>query len=494
MDTKKLRQKILDLAIRGKLVPQDPNDEPASLLLERIRAEKERLIAEGKIKRPTKSKVSSSESQYQNFSPPFEIPESWQWVRLEDIAYVASGSTPSKESFVPHGIPYLKMYNLRKQKIDFQYQPQYISEEVHNGKLSRSRATAGDIIMNIVGPPLGKLAIIPTTLKECNFNQAAVMIRPFYLKDILSEYLFNYLEEMSEINCISTKGTAGQVNISLTQAQNMRISLPPEREMICINEKVRQYRSILEILDNSSNDLTDSIAKAKSKILDLAMQGKLVPQDPADEPAADMLRRINPKAKIITDNPQCQNLPSGWTLCELRDLCIFLSRGKSPKYSEMQNQYPVFAQKCNLKDGGISLALARFLDESTLDKWPSKYHLLDGDILINSTGTGTVGRTRIFDNSCMGHYTFVVPDSHVSVARIFEDINSKYIFYCLYSKECQRYFEENLAGSTNQKELYIDIIGDRKIMLPPLKEQRRIVRKIEELYKVLNSIETSLQS
>lgn len=285
-----------------------------------------------------------------------------------------------------------------------------------------------------------------------------------------------------------------QPNLNLGKISTLFIPLPPLQEQQRI---VKQYEFILEaieLLEASKALLVGRINLVKPKILDLAMQGKLVPQDPTDEPASDMLLRINPKAKIITDNPQCQNLPSGWTLCELRDLCIFLSRGKSPKYSEMQNQYPVFAQKCNLKDGGISLALARFLDESTLDKWPSKYHLLDGDILINSTGTGTVGRTRIFDNSCMGHYTFVVPDSHVSVARIFEDINSKYIFYCLYSKVCQRYFEENLAGSTNQKELYIDIIGDRKIMLPPLKEQRRIVRKIEELYKVLNSIETSLQS
>ena len=99
------------------------------------------------------------------------------------------------------------------------------------------------------------------------------------------------------------------------------------------------------------------------------MQGKLVPQDPADEPAADMLLRINPKAKIITDNPQSQNLPLGWSICQLRDLCAFLSRGKSPKYSNTPNLYPVFAQKCNLKEGGISLAQARFLDETTISKW-----------------------------------------------------------------------------------------------------------------------------
>ncbi len=493
MDTQKLRQRILDLAIRGKLVPQDPNDEPASVLLDRIRAEKERLIAEGKIKRP-KSKKSTDKSHYQNFTPPFDIPDSWEWVRLEDIAYVASGSTPSKESFVPNGIPYLKMYNLRKQRIDFQYQPQYISEEVHNGKLSRSRATAGDIIMNIVGPPLGKIAIIPTSFKECNFNQAAVMIRPFYMKDILAEYLFNYLEEMTEINCISTKGTAGQVNISLTQAQNMRISLPPIGEIIRINEIVRQYRGIFETLESSYNELTESIAKTKSKILDLAMQGKLVPQDSTDEPATDMLRRINPKARIITDNPHSRNIPNGWCLCELRDLCSFLSRGKSPKYSDVPNNYPVFAQKCNLKDGGISLNQARFLDESTLLKWPDRYKLKDLDILVNSTGTGTVGRTRLFLNKYLKDFPFVLPDSHVSVVRTFDEIDSKFIYYNLISREGQTYFNDNLSGSTNQKELYIEAIGNKLIFLPPKNEQERIVAKIEKFYHCIDNIEASLQS
>ena len=116
MDTKKLRQKILDLAIHGKLVPQDPNDEPASVLLERIRAEKERLVKEGKIKKNKASKTSDTPHYEQ---VPFEVPSSWAWCKLGDIAYVASGSTPSKESFVANGIPYIKMYKLRNQKIDF---------------------------------------------------------------------------------------------------------------------------------------------------------------------------------------------------------------------------------------------------------------------------------------------------------------------------------------------------------------------------------------
>ena len=128
---------------------------------------------------------------------PFEIPDSWVWVKLEDIAYVASGSTPAKSAFTNTGIPYLKMYNLKNQKIDFDFCPQYITETVHNGQLNRSKTQIGDIIMNIVGPPLGKLAIIPKWLPECNFNQAAVLIRIYGVKKI-NKWLFYYLSEMSE--------------------------------------------------------------------------------------------------------------------------------------------------------------------------------------------------------------------------------------------------------------------------------------------------------
>ena len=485
MDTKELRQKILDLAIRGKLVPQDPNDEPASVLLERIRAEKERLIAEGKIKRPKKSKASSSESHYQ------QLPQGWTVTRLSDIAWFGGGKTPSTENKAYWENGTVNWITSKDMK-----EPVITDSKIKLSTLGASQNTLypkGTLLMVTRSGILRRTLPLAVIGKESTVNQDIKTINtPF---GEISEFLYWYFSALEKeiLEKYQKDGTTVE-SVDFERFQDIEIFLPPLSEQKRIIDQLKTLLHLIDVMSSDSVQIKTTIEKAKSKILDLAMQGKIVPQDPTDELAADMLLRINPKAKIITDNPQCQNLPSGWTLCELRDLCIFLSRGKSPKYSEMQNQYPVFAQKCNLKDGGISLALARFLDESTLDKWPSKYHLLNGDILINSTGTGTVGRTRIFDNSCMGHYTFVVPDSHVSVARIFEDINSKYIFYCLYSNECQRYFEENLAGSTNQKELYIDIIGDREIMLPPLKEQRRIVRKIEELYKVLNSIETSLQS
>ena len=477
MDTKKLRQKILDLAIHGKLVPQDPNDEPASVLLERIKAEKERLIKEGKIKRTKKSAKASDMPHY-----PYLLSKGWEWCKLEDIAYVASGSTPSKESFVSDGIPYIKMYNLRNQKIDFDFKPQYIKSEVHNGKLQRSRTEVGDLIMNIVGPPLGKLAIIPPSLPQANFNQAAVLIRPLLYKTVLTKYLFYYLSEMTEINSITTKGSAGQVNISLTQSQHMRVPLPPISEQNRIITKIEYYFDLISTIEQSQTDLQAIIKRTKSKILDLAIRGKLVPQDPNDEPASELLKRINPKAEITTDNGHYPfAVPNGWIWCKLNDLCSFLSRGKSPKYSENDKTYPVFAQKCNLKEGGVSLEQSRFLDPSTIDKWGSKYKLQTGDVLVNSTGTGTVGRTRLFDESCLGKYPFVVPDSHVSVVRTFKEINSKYVFAYMSSLLVQLYLEDNLAGSTNQKELYIGVLENLYFPLPPLAEQKRIVDKLNKL-------------
>ena len=162
------------------------------------------------------------------------------------------------------------------------------------------------------------------------------------------------------------------------------------------------------------------------------------------------------------------------------DISIFLSRGKSPKYSE-KKKYPVFAQKCNLKSGGISLDSAKFLDESTLPKWGDEYKLKDNDILVNSTGTGTVGRVGMFSKEILGDYPFIVPDSHISVVRLSSKMNSYYIYEVMNSMIIQQYIEDNLAGSTNQKELYIGILQKSLIPLPPFAEQQRIVEKIEKL-------------
>jgi type I restriction enzyme S subunit len=243
--------------------------------------------------------------------------------------------------------------------------------------------------------------------------------------------------------------------------------------------------------------LRAAIKQTKTKILDLAIHGKLVPQDPNEEPASELLKRINPKAFAASDTHHYEKVPfevpESWMWCKLSDLCTFLSRGKSPKYSE-ERIYPVFAQKCNLKDGGISLEQARFLDRESLSKWGEEYKLRTGDVLVNSTGTGTVGRTRLFDSNCLGNYPFVVPDSHVSIVRTYNEIDSAFIYAYLSSSIIQQYLADNLSGSTNQKELYIGVLADLLFPLPPLSEQRRIVQKIESIFSMLNNIKEEIKA
>ena len=182
-------------------------------------------------------------------------------------------------------------------------------------------------------------------------------------------------------------------------------------------------------------------------------------------------------------------VPDNWVWTTLGEICLFLSRGKSPKYSDTDKTYPVFAQKCNLKEGGISLEQARFLEPSTICKWSEEYRLKTGDVLVNSTGTGTVGRTRLFHEGYLKNYPFVVPDSHVSVIRTTNEVKSEFVFAYISSQLIQQYLEDNLAGSTNQKELYIGVLSDLSFPLPPLAEQHRIVAEIERWFSLIDQIE-----
>jgi type I restriction enzyme S subunit len=473
MNTKKLRQKILDLAIHGKLVPQDPNDEPASILLERIKAEKERLIKEGKIKRCKKSAKTSDTPHY-----PYLLPKGWEWCKLEDIAYVASGSTPSKESFVSNGIPYIKMYNLRNQKIDFDFKPQYIKTETHNGKLQRSRTEVGDLIMNIVGPPLGKLAIIPPSLPQANFNQAAVLIRPLLHKAILTKYLFYYLSEMSEINSISTKGSAGQVNISLTQSQNMRVPLPPLSEQKRIIAELEYCFDLISTIEQSQSDLQDTIKQAKSKILDLAIHGKLVPQDPNDEPASELLKRINPKAEITCDNG---HYPVGWIDVILGDI-FYHNTGKALNSSNKEGVLRNYLTTSNVYWNQFDLSLVKQMPFR--DNELEKCTVQKGDLLVCEGGD--IGRSAIWNfdyNICI--------QNHIHRLRPKGDLNVLFYYYVLrFLKEHNRIGGKGiglLGLSSNE----LHKIG---MPLPPRKEQDRIVLKIEELFSVFDNIQNALEA
>ena len=304
MNIKALRQKILDLAIHGKLVPQDPNDEPASVLLERIRAEKERLIKEGKIKKPKKSKVVCDKPHY-----PYELPKGWVWTTLGDLAFYKKGpfgSSLTKSMFVPKSNGTYKVYEqknaIQKNSTLGTY---YITKEKFDS-LSGFAVQPFDIIVSCAGT-IGETYVLPNNTPKGIINQALMLIR-LYNREIERFYLlyFNFiLKEEAQKN---SKGTAIKNIPPFDVLKNFLIPIPPIEEQQRILKEIDKWMSLVECIDRGKDCVQTAIRQAKSKILDLAIHGKLVPQDPNDEPASELLKRINPKAVITCDNPPLSEL------------------------------------------------------------------------------------------------------------------------------------------------------------------------------------------
>ena len=383
------------------------------------------------------------------------------------------------------------MYNLRNQQIDFDFKPQYITEEVHNGKLQRSRTEVGDLIMNIVGPPLGKLAIIPPTLPQANFNQAAVLIRPYLYKGVINHYLKSYFEEMSEINSITTRGCAGQVNISLSQSQNMRIPLPPLAEQRRIVTEIEREFSLIEIIENGEADLKSAVRQAKAKILELAIHGKLVPQNPADEPASDLLRRINPKAENTSDNAQYGKIPfdvpESWEWTMLGDLFETISSKRVSKTDWQSEGIPFYRAREIVqldKDGIADKDL--FITQQLYTELKTKYGVPeDGDIMISAVGS--IGSTYIVKANDVFYYK----DASVLCLRNINRLNPSFFKIWLSTPFVQGQMKDNSKGTTVDT-ITLGKLNAYKIPLPPIAEQHRIVAKIEQLFTQLDNIEAEL--
>ncbi len=423
---------------------------------------------------------------------PFEVPSSWVWTTLPELCTIpitdGTHKTPTYTD-KEHGVPFISSKDVTSQRINWN-NIKYITRELHEELHKRIAPQKNDILLAKNGTT-GVAAIVEDT-RVFDIYVTLAVIRPS--QNICPQYLHQVINSNFCKEQFNSRLTGiGLPNLHLVDIKKTMIPLPPISEQKRIVTEIERWFVWIEQIRQSKTDLQDVIKQTKSKILDLAIHGKLVPQDPSDEPASELLKRINPKAEITCDNAQYEKIPENWCACKLVDICSFLSRGKSPKYSEDDKTYPVFAQKCNLKDGGISLEQARFLDPSTINKWNEVYKLQTGDILVNSTGTGTVGRTRLFNANCLGNYPFVVPDSHVSVVRVVKSICPQYVYAYISSDSIQQYMEENLAGSTNQKELYIGVLENMHIFLPPLAEQYRIVAKIEKLFSSLDNIQKALE-
>ena len=458
MDTKKLRQKILDLAIRGKLVPQDPNDEPASVLLERIRAEKEQLIKEGKIKRSKKS-AATDKSHYENV--PFEIPENWAWCRLLDVCHIFGrigfrGYT--KEDLVlSGGAITLSPSNIVNGRMSYD-NCTYISWDKYE-ESPEIQISNNDILLVKTGSSYGKCALVTDLPQATTINPQFVVLKYISYNAALLRYVLqsNYARSNYERFVLGTAiPTFTQVVLG-----DMLIPLPPANEQIKIIKEIDRWFAIIDEIESGTIELESYVKQTKSKILDLAISGKLVPQGPNDEPTIELLKRINPAFKPC-DNSHYENLPQGWVVCRLEDILDY----------EQPQAYMV-----NSTD---------YSDEYDTPVLTAGKSFIIG--YTNETN-GICDRLPviIFDDfttdSKLVDFPFKVKSSAMKILRTKGEINIDYIAYYMSITR--------LIGDTH-KRYWISEYSKLLIPIPPYQEQLRIVETIETIFDKIHKITAEL--
>lgn len=473
MNTKALRQKILDLAIHGKLVPQDPNDEPASVLLERIRAEKERLIKEGKIKRPKKTKATSDKPHY-----PYELPKGWAWCKLEDFIndatdFVASGSFASLRENVKY---YDEAgYAILVRTKDFQngFTKGLVYTDRHGYEfLANSNLFGGELILPNIGASIGKVFIVPHLDIRMTLAPNSIMIKCF--KDIHKkwlQYLFLSPFGQEQLRIISSSTAQGKFN--KTDLRALQIPIPPFDEQERIISEVEFLSHFIEMIEYGQDKLQETIKQAKSKILDLAIHGKLVPQDPTDEPASELLKRINPKAEITSDNGHYQKLPEGWAVCCLENVAKVLDNLRKPINSNERNSRIANKHENELFPYYGATGQVGFIDD----------YLVDGTfLLLGEDGAPFLDKYAIKSYPIKGK-CWVNNHAHILEPQCDFD----YLMYYLNHVD----YKDYVNGSTRLKLTQSDM-RSIIILLPPLTEQKRISVKVKYLFRLLDSIACNL--
>ena len=462
MDTKALRQKILDLAIHGKLVPQDPNDEPASVLLERIKVEKERLIKEGKIRRSKKSAKTSDTPHYQQ-DVPFEVPDNWVWCKLDDLAFYKKGpfgSSLTKAMFVPKGKDTYKVYEQKNaiQK-DHKLGSYYISTEKYCS-LSGFAVHPNDIIVSCAGT-IGETYVLPQNIQEGIINQALMLIR-LYNREIEGFYLLYFDFILKQEAYKESKGTAIKNIPPFDVLKNFFIPIPPKEEQKRILSEVDKWMSFVDDIDTNCKDLQLYIKHTKSKILDLAIHGKLVPQDPNDEPAIELLKRINPDFTPC-DNGYYPQLPNGWAVVPMQMLCS-LTDGEKLEDKEMPN-----------------LDVKYLRGERDFKTWTNGRYVAANSllILVDGENSGEVFRTPI-----EGYQGSTFKQLHLN-----KNMCADYLLYVINLH--RKALRENKIGSAIphlNKKLFKAI----EVPVPPYNEQVRIVAAINSALNRLDAIMENL--
>ena len=478
MDTKKLRQKILDLAIHGKLVPQDPNDEPALVLLERIRAEKERLVKEGKIKKSKASKTSDT-PHYENV--PFEVPSSWVWCKLGDLAFYKKGpfgSSLTKSMFIPKSDNAYKVYE-QKNAIQKNHTlgSYYISEEKYES-LKGFAVQPNDVIVSCAGT-IGETYVLPENIQEGIINQALMLIRLYY-RDIERFYLLYFDFILKEEAYKESKGTAIKNIPPFDVLKNFYIPIPPIEEQQRILKEVDRWMLLVDSIDSNKEHLESIIKQAKRKILYLAIHGKLVPQDPNDEPALELLKRINPDSEITCDNGQYGKMPEGWCETILGELFEH-NTGKALNSSNQEGVMRDYLTTSNVYWDTFDLSVVKqmLFKENELEKCT----VVKGDLLVCEGGD--IGRSAIWNLD----YDICI-QNHLHRLRPKAELSVRFYYHVL------KYLKDNnmIGGKgigllgLSSKELH-----KLPFPLPPYNEQQRIVNKIEELFTLLDNIQKSLE-
>ena len=530
MNGKQLKNSILQWAIQGKLVPQDPNDEPASVLLEKIRQEKERLIKEKKIKRDKNASIiyrGEDNSYYEKILAtgevkcideeiPFEVPKGWEWCRVSSLfqinpKVVAEDNTSA--AFIP------------MEAISAGYGSEFRYYEKEWGEI-RSGYTAfadNDIAFAKITPCFQnrKSAIFEGLPNGIGAGTTELKILRTYGETINRWFVLYFLESPYFIDEATFKGTANQQRIIVGYLENKLFPLPPLAEQERIVDKIGlvmpiidKYSKSQELLDKMNVELNECLKKS---VLQEAIQGKLVPQIAEEGTAHELLEQIKAeKQKLVKEGKlkksalassvifrgddnkyyekigksvQCIDeeipfeIPENWVWVRLDDICSYIHRGKSPKYSDIK-KYPVVAQKCN-QWSGFSLEKAKFIDPQSVSSYSEEQFLKDEDLMWNSTGLGTLGRMAIYD-SRLNPYELAVADSHVTVIRPYKHYAmAKYLFFYFSSYTVQSVIEDKSDGSTKQKELATKTVKAYLVPLPPFAEQKRIVEKVNQLMQLL---------
>ena len=453
MNTKALRQKILDLAIHGKLVPQDPNDEPASVLLERIRDEKERLIKEGKIKRPKKIKTTSDKPHYENV--PFEVPSSWIWSTVNEInMYNSKNVDPAKQkenTFELYSVPIF---------------PTNTPEIIKGEKIGSAKQSVenGDVLLCKINPKINRVWFVKNRTENTMIasSEWIVIRNKFMLTDYLVFcFMSPYFRDLMENNVSGVGGSLTRAQLSMVA--NYAIPIPPLQEQKRIITEIKHWFELIDVIDQGKECLQGTIKKAKSKILDLAIHGKFVPQVPTDEPASELLKRINPKAEITCDNGHYQKLPEGWVITPMQTLCALVD-------GEKQNGI----ERINLDVK--YLRGEREAKVLTSGKYTTANTLL---ILVDGENSGEVFRAPV--DGYQG--------STFKQLSIHEEMYTDYVLQVINLH--RKTLRENKVGSAIphlNKKLFKAI----NVPIPPYEEQKRIVNAINQTFTILDKIMENL--